>query len=809
MNRIRIYAFCCSLLFSTCTILSMYQYVVHQQVKYKEQVDPCEDPSIMRYYASERAPRFSTEYPWMILGGFDEQHEQNYQLTKHSVIELLNKYTACLEYSNEYLKRLVNEFNKVCAFFDNYLSGLGEDVSVCSNTWQEYNDRYNEVSYLRGEIVDKIKRIEQEINRRALAKDTGCRYGLKFTQDSEDLQKVKDNIHFFQGEVDRRVVEKKEGGFERKKEFLIVNIDNINKIDANGLTALAGTIFREDLLSFHLLLKLGEYVGVIMRDKKTALHVAAEVGNFHMILALAQNNANIHAQDYAGKIPLDYAYEKGNFEAFAMLLYLHKLDPLAGNYTNEIVKIFEDALKNRRNNFATLMLNFGLNSDDLNANSFLHKAIEFNDSAMVTEILNHGADVNAMQLGDGVLTPLRVACLKGNLAIVRLLLEHHANPDFEYPDGKTLIELAIEDKNVPLIKTLLSYSKLIPSIGIRDSILVQAIYSDDLELTKDMLDFGVSLDINNIFNLMLKMPEFYQGWHCPKKEIFRLIASYKGYSASHLKLKNYWQVLTRNVPYICDIKTMLNQAKNGYFGSIDSYMACGVDINCRDEQYETVLHHAVRHHNKDAIKKLLMNGADPTIKNKHGLNAVQLANDLPALYDIVPLFIDAALPARIVNQKFDDKLENISSMITNHLQKTQEFKDETASVCRSSRCFGLLVGATIECYLGAYTLFKVAQSARRLGVSDALNQNLGKVLLTACAGCLGYVGGKRLAKRILEGKKEMSCQINKLKNERSLINYQVTNIKDFLESSSTDTPDRANKKYEIRNLLVAMKKHTL
>lgn len=601
MNRILTGAFFSSVLFSTCVILGM------AKCAYKEPGNSFQSAPMMPL-CPVYTPKDPLKRYRVVLDGFEAQRENKFQENINLAQKLLSETADCLDYSKERLKNLFKALEELHFDLTNYVKcWRGNQINsariiTVAQEFQKYYAKRDEIGALTDLIKKTQNNIEQELKKRQLAAATGCEAGFTFTQGSSDLKKVQENILFFQKKIASMASEDQEKFYELKKELSKLNGDELNH---EALIKLDKTIVAEDLMLFHYLLQFVTQIDIPIRDQKTALHIAAEVGNFHMILALVQKKANIHALDSAGNIPLDYAYNpwygKDNFEAFAMLLYLHNQDKSAVEYKYEIVDILKHALSFRPN-YEALIVNYGLTARKC----------------------------------------------------------------------------------------------------------------------------------------------------CQRK-------------------------------------------------------ACGDDINSRDGQYETALHQAVRRHDKVAVKRLLMNGADPTLKNKQGLNAVQLAAELPALYDIVPLFVDAALPARIVNKRFDDTLKHISLSIENHLSKIQAFKRETWNVLVSSQGIGLRAGAIIECCLGGYTLFKITQSARKFGFSQAIGQNWGKMILSLFSGCLGYVGVTLLTNSILEKKKGLPSMLKKITDERSSINCRVTYMKESLDPLPTDSHDQLDQKCRIYDLLKIMK----
>jgi len=74
-------------------------------------------------------------------------------------------------------------------------------------------------------------------------------------------------------------------------------------------------------------------------------------------------------------------------------------------------------------------------------NTQLMVAIQSSDIQKLTDLINEGADVN---YSTDLNTPLTKAVIQWNLQIIKLLLQHGANPNFNHPYSGTALALAEE-----------------------------------------------------------------------------------------------------------------------------------------------------------------------------------------------------------------------------------------------------------------------------------------------------------------------------------------------------------------------------
>jgi len=85
----------------------------------------------------------------------------------------------------------------------------------------------------------------------------------------------------------------------------------------------------------------------------------------------------------------------------------------------------------------------------------LHFAAFFAQSAAAEELLNNGADPNAVATNGTKLAVINSAAASGNAALVKLLLREGANPDAQQEGGFTALHAAAQHNNVEMAQALL------------------------------------------------------------------------------------------------------------------------------------------------------------------------------------------------------------------------------------------------------------------------------------------------------------------------------------------------------------------
>lgn len=95
------------------------------------------------------------------------------------------------------------------------------------------------------------------------------------------------------------------------------------------------------------------------------------------------------------------------------------------------------------------------NALDARGNPPLFQAAWTGNAAIITNLLDHGADVNRRN-SETTSTSLLYAVLSGREAVVRLLLNKGARVDFRYRDNQTVLHIAAAEGNVPILEELLA-----------------------------------------------------------------------------------------------------------------------------------------------------------------------------------------------------------------------------------------------------------------------------------------------------------------------------------------------------------------
>ncbi|KAF7002052.1 hypothetical protein CFC21_017592 [Triticum aestivum] len=165
---------------------------------------------------------------------------------------------------------------------------------------------------------------------------------------------------------------------------------------------------RGDDFLMHQLLKRGLDPNETDNCGRTALHIAASNGSEQCVRRLLENGADANARDPEGKVPL------------------------------------WEALCRRHQTVVQVLVEAGADLSAGDGGMYARVAVEEDDAVLLGEIARCGGDVAAACSSDGT-TPLHRAVLDGNARMVRVLLEHGADPDRE--DARGLTPTALADRH--------------------------------------------------------------------------------------------------------------------------------------------------------------------------------------------------------------------------------------------------------------------------------------------------------------------------------------------------------------------------
>ncbi|OQS07843.1 ankyrin repeat domain-containing protein 50-like, partial [Thraustotheca clavata] len=176
--------------------------------------------------------------------------------------------------------------------------------------------------------------------------------------------------------------------------LLISNGANIMQAMNNGCSPLhiAADNGYNNIVS--LILSKGGNINQVTNDGATALFIAAQNGNKDIVLSLLSKGANIQLANNDGATPLDIAQQKGHAEIVAILvehtdMNAYNNDAETSLYIKLITEVI-DTVKSRNIVKLKLLLPkcYDPNIADMDGNSLLHLAVEYNHPTILRELVN-------------------------------------------------------------------------------------------------------------------------------------------------------------------------------------------------------------------------------------------------------------------------------------------------------------------------------------------------------------------------------------------------------------------------------------
>ncbi len=217
-------------------------------------------------------------------------------------------------------------------------------------------------------------------------------------------------------------------------------------------------------------------------------------------------------------------------------------------------------------------------------------------------LIQAGADVNALGICD--ITPLMLACGRGDLAAVNLLLDHGANSHYPTRDteGCDILTYACIGGNPEIVKLLLEQE------------------SCGFLLDTAVLNKAIEREHWGVLQVLLEHGEGQSYHYCREESPLSVAVNSGNQSLIRLFMEKYTLSL-KNKP-----QTELTwAAQNGDLGVIRLLMREGFDVNRSDKFDRTPLMAASHEGRLEVVRELVNSGADANRVNRDGDTALILA----------------------------------------------------------------------------------------------------------------------------------------------------------------------------------------
>ena len=344
----------------------------------------------------------------------------------------------------------------------------------------------------------------------------------------------------------------------------------------------------------------GADVNAKNKFNRTALLIACVKGNKDAINILLNAGADPNVTDYMGAACIHHVVGEGCSNDVLETVVNHGTDIDAINKTNATALML--ACEKGKKDAIDVLLNAGANPNfaDADGDTCLHY-IARNDccTEVVQAVISHGADVNVMN--ENNVTALMIACGRGNMHVINVLLNAGANPRISDADDHTWLHEAVRG----------GYSQVV---------------------LETMINHGADVNAtikNNRTALMIVTV------HGNRKAIYVLLSAGADPNSAD-----------------ADGDTCLHYAvRNGCCAEVlQAIISLGVDVNATNKRNVPALMLACDRGNKDAIKVLLNAGADPNLTDDKGATCIHCAVGEGCSKDVLEVVVNHGADVNATNK---------------------------------------------------------------------------------------------------------------------------------------------------------------
>ena len=375
--------------------------------------------------------------------------------------------------------------------------------------------------------------------------------------------------------------------------------------------------YEKDKVMLLLITKLKCDPNIKGRYNRSPLHVACKKGNLNLVRTLIHDyHADLSNRDIFGNTPFTLAIENERNEVMLVLISEFGCDPT--NIKSKIgVSLHVACKKGNLSLVRTLICDYhaDLNDKDSSGKTPFTLALKYErDEVMLVLISEFGCDPTNIKDGYGV-SPLHVACKKGNLSLVRTLIhDYHADLNDKDSFVETPFILALKNERDEVMLVLISEFGCDPT-NIKDGYGVSPLHvackKGNLSLVRTLIhDYHADLSNRDIFG----NTPFTLAIENERNEVMLVLISEFGCDPTNIKSK-----IGVSLHVACK-KGNLSLVRT----LIHDYHA---DLNDKDSSGETPFTSALENERDEVMLVLISEfGCDPTnIKDGYGVSPLHVA----------------------------------------------------------------------------------------------------------------------------------------------------------------------------------------
>ena len=444
---------------------------------------------------------------------------------------------------------------------------------------------------------------------------------------------------------------------------------DVHAVNNNCVSALGMACQKGQIDTIDVLIKLGADINMTDPDGNTYLLKAVR-GDYskEVVQAIINNGGNVNATNNNCVSALGMACKKGQIDTIDVLIKLgadinmtdpdgntYLLKAVREDYSKEVVQ----AIINKggdvnavNNNYVSALgmacqkgqidtidvlikLGADINKTDPDGNTYLLKAVREDYSKEVVQaIINNGGNVNATN--NNCVSALGIACQKGQIDTIDVLITLGADINKTDPDGNTYLHKAVQEYySHKVVQTIIDHGVNVNTRNkTNETALMISTRMRDRNNINMLLKARANLDIVNTDHDSHLYLVFTKGW---RKEVLHAMVD----QGIYLKATNNKHETALSVPCssrieeaICAIlstgadpnivyadgDTYLHKAVYQDFSKevLQALVDHGVNVNARNDCNKTALSAAFSLRNEDAVRVILTAGADPNIVDADG-----------------------------------------------------------------------------------------------------------------------------------------------------------------------------------------------